>query len=64
MHQRDLCRAIARVTGESVRTIQQLGFSTLRFELPISEADAADSEPQTVDWDQLERERLELAASA
>ena len=64
MHQRDLCRAIARVTGESVRTIQQFGFSTLNFELPVADADAADGEPQMVDWDRLERERVELAVSA
>jgi hypothetical protein len=47
MRQRDLNRAIARSTGESITTISRMGFVPLVPE-PI------DREPRFLDWDQLE----------
>ena len=51
MHQTELNRAVARATGESVRTIAKMGFSTLT-PMPI------DREPLVVDWDELEAQRV------
>lgn len=45
MTQRDLNRAVAHATGESVDTIERMGFG------PLSEA-PADHEPLTIDWDE------------
>lgn len=47
MRQRDLNRAIARSTGESITTISRLGFVPLLPE-PI------DREPRFLDWDEFE----------
>lgn len=44
MTQRDLNRAVARATGESVDTIEQMGFG------PLDEV-AGDLGPNTIDWD-------------
>lgn len=49
MTQRELERELARKTGETMDTIRRRGFSLV--ELP-------DSEPQVVDWDELEAERV------
>jgi hypothetical protein len=49
MTQREPERELVRKTGETVGTIRSRGFSLV--ELP-------DSEPQIVDWDELEAERL------
>ena len=51
MHQNELNRAVARATGESVRTIAQMGF------IPLT-APAVDREPLVVDWDELEAQRV------
>jgi len=51
MHQNELNRAVARATGESVRTIAKMGFGPLN-PLPV------DREPLVVDWDQLEAQRV------
>ena len=51
MHQNELNRAVARATGESVRTIAQMGFSPLT-PLPI------DQKPLVVNWDELEAQRV------
>ena len=64
MNERELYRAIARRTGESVRTIQQLGFSAAGSSPDRWDADGVEGEPQMVDWDRLERERVALAISA
>ena len=64
MNQRELYRAIACRTGESVRTIQQLGFSESDSPREAWDSDGGESEPQMVDWDGLERERVGLAISA
>jgi hypothetical protein len=64
MNQRELYRAIACRTGESVRTIQQLGFSESVSGNDAWDADGSESEPQMVDWDRLERDRGALAILA
>lgn len=53
MTQRDLNRAVARATGESVDTIEQMGFG------PMDES-AIDPEPNTIDWDAGDDARLAM----
>jgi hypothetical protein len=53
MTQRDLNRAVARATGESVDTIEQMGFG------PMDES-AGDPEPNTIDWDSDDDARLAM----
>ena len=50
MTQNELNRAVARATGESVRTIAKLGF-VLLDDPPVEQ------EPLVVDWDDLEARR-------
>ncbi|HWL07295.1 MAG TPA: hypothetical protein VNQ76_02670 [Planctomicrobium sp.] len=50
MRQRDLNRAVARSTGETVTTISRFGFIPLVPE-PI------DREPRFLDWDELDSQR-------
>jgi len=64
MTQSDLHRALARVTGESVRTIKRLGFSLLEPDLGQLDAEVPDLAPQAVDWDRLEADRMALAIQA
>ena len=51
MTQRQLERAVARQTGESMSTIRNRGFSIV---------EPPDLEPLVVDWDELQAERLGL----
>ena len=53
MTQTELARAVARATGESVRTISRQGFVPLT---PVP----FEREPQVVDWDELDVTRLGL----
>jgi len=53
MTQSDLNRAVARVTGESSRTIARIGFSKLTVG-PV------EREPNVVDWDQMDTQRIDL----
>jgi hypothetical protein len=53
MTQAQLNRAVARATGESVRTIHNLGFSPL-----IN--DFEEREPLIVDWDALDAQRYSV----
>ena len=53
MTQRDLNRAIARATGESVDVIEQMGFG------PLDES-PGDPEPSMVDWDTDDDARLAM----
>ena len=55
MTQRDLNRAVARATGESVDMIERMGFG------PLDE-DASDLEPKTIDWDANDDARLAVQA--
>ena len=50
MNQSELDQAVAKATGESVRTIAQMGF-VLLAPIPI------EREPLVVDWDELEAQR-------
>ena len=56
MTQADLNREVARATGESVGTIDQLGFVPLTYG-PV------EREPLTVDWDELDEQRVALFAA-
>ena len=51
MNQRDLNREVARATGESIKTIDRMGFSPLRVRFE------QDPEEYAVDWDELEAQR-------
>ena len=53
MTQRDLNRAVARATGETVDTIEQMGFG------PLDES-PDDLEPNTIDWDAHDDARLAM----
>lgn len=53
MTQRDLNRAVARATGETVETIERIGFG------PLDES-IGDQEPSTIDWDVSDDNRLAL----
>ncbi len=50
MTQAELNRAVARATGETVKTIADRGFIPLE---PVGD----DHEPLVVDWDELDRQR-------
>ena len=53
MTQAELNRAVARATGETVRTVAQMGFRPLT---PVP----AEPDPPAVDWDHLDAGRLGL----
>ena len=53
MTQRELNQEIANQTGESVHTINAMGFSPLRSVIPIEER----QEPLVIDWDEVDRTR-------
>lgn len=55
MTQRDLNRAVARATGESVDMIERMGFGPL-------EDSNGDQEPNTIDWDAHDDARLAVGA--
>ena len=59
MTQAEVNRAVARATGESVRTIQRLGFLIADPDSELSDPDDEDLGPYVLDWDELERQRLE-----
>ncbi len=62
MTQCQLEREVAGVTGESLATIRRHGFS-LVTPLTLFDPDSEGSaEPQTVDWDQLDADRIRPAA--
>ena len=53
MTQRELNREVASQTGESIQTINSMGFSPLRETIPVEER----QKPLMVDWDDLDRSR-------
>ena len=53
MTQTQLDRAVARATGESLRTINAMGF------VPLA-SNSVEQEPQVVDWDQLDAQRYSV----
>jgi hypothetical protein len=58
MTQRQLNRAIARATGDSLKTITRMGFSVVDpFVAPDNDRPTAFG-PNVVDWDQQDAERM------
>ena len=55
MNQADLNREVAQATGETITTIDHLGFVPLTFS-------PHEREPLTVDWDDLDEERVAMFA--
>ncbi|MCC9608260.1 hypothetical protein LOC68_00880 [Blastopirellula sp. JC732] len=60
MRLRDIHRAVAAATGESISRIGRLGF---QLEMSLEELDQFEDvrNPQVVDWDELEAERYQRA---
>ncbi len=59
MTQAEVDRAVARATGESVRTIQRLGFLIADPDSELTDPDDEELGPYVLDWDELDRERVE-----
>ena len=59
MTQAEVNRAMARATGESVRTIQRLGFLIADPDSELTDPDDEELGPYMLDWDELDQERLE-----
>ena len=59
MTQAKVNRAVARATGESVRTIQRLGFLIADPDSELTDPDDEELGPYMLDWDELDQERLE-----
>lgn len=57
MTQHQLDREIARATGESVATIQRLGFFLDEPHHDLSDPTHEDLGPHVIDWDALEQAR-------
>jgi hypothetical protein len=57
MNQSQLDRAVARATGESRETINQMGFSIADPESVHYDPEPSRRSPQIVDWDELEARR-------
>ncbi len=57
MTQRELNHEVARATGESVETIQRIGFLLDEPDLDILDPDSEDLGPYVLDWDALEQAR-------
>ena len=53
MTQRELNQEIANQTGDSVHTINAMGFSPLRSVIPVEER----QEPLVIDWDEVDQIR-------
>lgn len=53
MTQAQLDRAVARATGESLHTVNAMGFGPLA-------GNSVEQEPQTVDWDELDTQRYSV----
>lgn len=54
MLQADLYRDIARVTGETISTVQRLGFMIADPSDPIDDPQAEHLGPHVLDWDELD----------
>ncbi len=61
MNQREVNRAVAAATGETVSTIAELGFSLADPSMVTHDPEPCDAdaswEAKTVDWDELDAER-------
>ena len=54
MTQNQINRAVALATGESVRTVSELGFSLADPDVVEHDSEPFDVEDMIVDWDQLQ----------
>jgi hypothetical protein len=62
MKQREVDRAVAQITGETIGAIRRRGFSEVTL-LAVFDPEPDDVlMPQTVDWDQLDAQRYAPAA--
>ena len=59
MTQPEVNRAVASATGESVRTVQRLGFLIADPDDELSDPDDEELGPYVLDWDELDRQRQE-----
>lgn len=57
MLQSEVNRAVAKSTGESVKTIARLGFSIADPAVVDYDPEPCDWEGRTVDWDQVDTQR-------
>ncbi len=57
MTQQDFYRAIARRTGESLKTLRRRGFSIVKPKLKDFDPEPNQLPAQIVDWDEADRER-------
>ena len=62
MTQTEIDRAVAAKTGESVRSIRRHGFSIVTPLAVVDPDDTIEAEPQILDWDRAQAERLSRAA--
>lgn len=60
MRIRDIHRAVAAATGESLADIERLGFQLESPTLAVDRLEEVDS-PQLIDWDQVESDRFQQA---
>lgn len=60
MTQAELNRKVAQTTGESVETIQRLGFLLDEPWLNITDSTSEVLGPQVIDWDALESSRARM----
>jgi hypothetical protein len=58
--QAEITRAVARVTGETVRTIAQLGFSLADPDVVEWDPEPYDVEDKILDWDAVDAQRAVL----
>lgn len=63
MTQKELNRAVARATGESVSTIARLGFGIADRLATRHDSDSCGRQGRTVDWDAFDAERPALFLS-
>lgn len=63
MTQRELNRAVARATGESVSTVERIGFLLADPETDVTDPDDEALGPSVLDWDALEPIHPGLLAS-
>ena len=54
MSRRDLHRAVARATGESIRTVKRIGFLLADPAIPIPDPDDPQLGGHVIDWDALQ----------
>jgi hypothetical protein len=63
MSQAELERQVSRVTGESRREVRRRGFSIVTSQSLLNEPETDEiSQPQVLDWDQVQVDRYARAA--